>query len=129
MTLSRAFRPITAFMVAAGLAVVYLFPPSRYNFYPRCPLYASTHLLCPGCGSTRALYELLHLNLAGAWHYNALFTLLMPVALLWFARKWYGAQRDRTAIDLRMHPAVVTILVVAALLFTVARNAGIAFVI
>ena len=129
MIFDRAFRPFAALTAAAGLAVVYVFPPSRYNFYPRCPLYASTHLLCPGCGSTRALYELLHLNLARAWHYNALFTLLLPVALLWFGWKWYGAQRDRTAIDLRLHPAVTTALVLAALLFAVARNAGFAFVI
>ncbi|MGE5324648.1 MAG: DUF2752 domain-containing protein [Actinomycetota bacterium] len=127
--MERAFRPFTALTLAAGLAVLYVFPPSRYSFYPRCPFYASTHLLCPGCGSTRALHELLHLNLAGAWHYNALFTALLPVALLWFGWKWYRAQQDRTIIDLRLHPAVTSALVVVALLFTVARNTGLAFVI
>lgn len=129
MSLNRAFRPLTALMLAAGLAVLYVFPPSRYNFYPRCPLYASTHLLCPGCGSTRALHELLHLNFAGAWHYNALFTMLMPAALLWFGWRWYCAQREGAAMNLRLHPAVTTALVVLAVLFTVSRNAGIAFVI
>jgi len=37
-----------AMAVAAGMAVVYNFAPSRYSFYPRCPFYAMTHLLCPG---------------------------------------------------------------------------------
>lgn len=128
MIFNRAFRPLSALAVVAGLAVLYLFPPSRYNFYPRCPFYTSTHLLCPGCGSTRALYELLHLNVAGAWHYNALFTLSLPMALLWFGWRCYRAQRESKAIDLRPHPALVTVLVVVALLFTVARNTGVAFV-
>jgi hypothetical protein len=63
----------------SGLAVLYRFPPSQYQIYPRCPFYAATHLLCPGCGGTRAIYELLHLNLTGALHY------------FWLRWRWSGS--------------------------------------
>ena len=81
-------------LAGAGM-VVYNFPPSQYGFYPRCPIYAATHLLCPGCGSTRALYELLHGHLAGALHYNAMFTLLAPVLLAWLVFCCYKVMRRK----------------------------------
>ncbi len=77
-------RTITGMAMAAilgGLAVVYRFPPTEYSFYPRCPIYLTTHWLCPGCGSTRALHALLHFDVQSALHYNALFTLLFPVRM------------------------------------------------
>src|SRR6516164_7013720 len=75
--------------VAAVLGVVYAFPPAENNFYPRCLFYAFTHLLCPGCGGTRAVHELLHLNLSGALHFNALVTVLAPGLLAWLGWSCY----------------------------------------
>ena len=34
---------------------------------------------CPGCGMTRALYSLLHLDFAAAWEYNRLSVLVAPL--------------------------------------------------
>lgn len=45
-----------------------------------CPLKAATGIPCPGCGMTRAWYEALHLNFAGAIAYHPLFW-FMPMAL------------------------------------------------
>jgi hypothetical protein len=113
----------------AGTAVLYTFPPSQYSFYPRCPIYGTTHLLCPGCGATRAFHELLHLNLKGALHYNALVTLLLPVALMWSGLECYRASRQNRSMELRLPlPACVALLVIAAL-FTIIRNTGLAFAI
>jgi Protein of unknown function (DUF2752) len=109
------------------MAVLYSFPPEQYSFYPRCPIYSATHLLCPGCGGTRALHELLHLNVAGALRYNALITVLVPLALAWFAFCWYKSVRHGTAVQIRLAPSVTVALVLVAVLFSVARNAGIAF--
>jgi len=44
----------------AGGLVLFLFDPSQYHFYPRCVMYTTTGLLCPGCGSQRALHHLFH---------------------------------------------------------------------
>lgn len=68
---------IVAVLVAA-LAVLFVFPPTQYPFYPRCPLHAITGLHCPGCGSLRAVHSLLHGDLASALHFNALLILSLP---------------------------------------------------
>jgi Protein of unknown function (DUF2752) len=125
MTSGRALS-----LAAAGIsamAVVFFFPPAQYSFYPRCPIYEATHLLCPGCGGTRALYELLHLNFARALHYNAFITVLTPLAALWSAASWYQAARKGSVVELSMPLGFGIGLAILAVLFTVVRNTGIAF--
>jgi Protein of unknown function (DUF2752) len=115
--------------VLAGLAVVYNFPPGEHSFYPRCPFYACTHLLCPGCGGTRALYELLHLNLRGAMHFNPLVTLLLPLVVIWFAWGCYRKVRQGWFPSVPWPKTIAVCLGLVALLFAVVRNTGIAFAI
>ena len=54
---------IALLSVALATVVLLRFPPAEYSFYPRCPIFASLHLLCPGCGATRALAALLRLRI------------------------------------------------------------------
>jgi len=116
-------------LLVLGCAVLYNFPPQEYHFYPICPFYAVTHLLCPGCGGTRALYYLLHGNISEALRLNAMVTLLAPVALAWFLYFYVVVMRNRPAPRLRLHWGVTTGLIMAAALFAVLRNTGIAFTI
>jgi len=48
---------------------------------PACPIHEHFGILCPGCGATRALAALLHGHLGDALHLNALFIVLLPIAL------------------------------------------------
>jgi Protein of unknown function (DUF2752) len=66
---------------AAGAWLLYRFDPTKATFYPRCVFHALTGLDCPGCGSTRALYQLLHGHVAAAFRYNAAMMLYLPVIL------------------------------------------------
>ncbi len=111
----------------AGLAVVYRFPPSEHSFYPRCPFYAATHWLCPGCGSTRALYSLLHLDFQGALHDNALFTLAAPVAALWFGFCVYRVMRYDQFPRLEISRGVAVGMACVAVGFAIVRNILISF--
>jgi len=113
--------------VVALLAVVYKFPPAEYGFYPRCMFHAATHWLCPGCGSTRALHALLHFDVRSALHYNALFSVLAPIAFLWMAFSCYRVMRYDQFPRLVIPRALMACLVVSVLLFTVARNTLFAF--
>ena len=61
-----------------GLIFLYNFNPSDSFIYPPCPFHALTGLHCPGCGSTRALYQLLHGHLLTAFRLNPLMVLLLP---------------------------------------------------
>jgi Protein of unknown function (DUF2752) len=109
------------------MLVVYNFSPSEYGFYPRCPLYAATHLLCPGCGATRALYSLLHGDLSAAMHYNALFTLLAPFFLAWFVFCCYRVMRYDHLPRIAVPRGVMVGLGVAVLLFAIGRNTILVF--
>lgn len=65
----------------AGGWVVYAYPPGQHTFYPRCVFKAATGWDCPGCGSTRAVHQLLHGNVAAAFRLNPFLFLLGAVAL------------------------------------------------
>ena len=112
---------------AAALAVLYVFPPSENRFYPRCPFYALTHWLCPGCGGTRALHELLHLHLGRALGYNALVTVLAPFVLTWLAWCCYQAVRYGEYPRVRSPRTIAVCLGIVSLAYAVARNTGAAF--
>jgi len=60
-------------------AVVFTVDPARVSLFPPCPLHRFTGLWCPGCGSTRALHQLLHGNVVAAFHFNPLAISLLPV--------------------------------------------------
>ncbi|HMG03578.1 MAG TPA: DUF2752 domain-containing protein [Edaphobacter sp.] len=104
-------------LLAAACAMLLRFPPTEYTFYPECPIHHFFGILCPGCGTTRALAALLHGHIAEALRFNALTTLLTPVALLW-ALLSYLLRRRLT----QPPPAAIYTLLACALLFTVARN-------
>jgi hypothetical protein len=74
-----------AFLLAVAATVLLLrFPPDQYSFYPQCPIHTYLHLLCPGCGATRALAALLHGRLREAFHLNALLVaVVLPAAAVY----------------------------------------------
>ncbi len=76
-------RWIGAGVLMLAATMLLLFPPDRYGFYPRCPFFEATGLLCPGCGGTRALAALLRGDFAGAWKLNPLIVSLLPFAAGW----------------------------------------------
>ena len=74
-----------AALIFIALAVIYtLFDPATVNFFPSCPFHSMTGLLCPGCGSQRAVHHLLNLQFTAAFHQNALLIVSMPYVLTGF---------------------------------------------
>lgn len=81
----------TCFAVCTtGVYILYRFNPLRYPFYPVCLFKKLTGLDCPGCGSTRALYSLLHGRLVEAADYNLLAVLFIPVIVCGMIRVLTG---------------------------------------
>ena len=79
----------TAFVVVATaviLCLLFFFDPAKSGFYPPCPFHAITGLYCPGCGSLRAIHQLLCGNLAAAFFLNPLMVLALPFLLYVFIR-------------------------------------------
>ena len=71
----------SACLVAAGavLLVLFLFNPAQVPIYPVCLFHQWTGLNCPGCGSLRAMHQLLHGNVLQALQYNALLVGSLPL--------------------------------------------------
>lgn len=75
---------------AAGAAILLAtVDPNEPGHYPLCPMLATTGLYCPGCGSLRAVHDLLHADPAGAMARNPLAVLAVPLLLL----AWIGWAR------------------------------------
>lgn len=94
---SQRLIVITVWLILA-FAVVYLliFEPGKTGFFPICPFRALTGLTCPGCGSTRALHQLLHGHFLEAFMLNPL--LLIGIPFLLFALFRYSAHSVRGTI-------------------------------
>lgn len=74
-------------MGGAGMAAFLFFfnPASPANqWFPKCPFRFLTGWQCPGCGSTRACYQLLHLHPVAAFKLNPLLVLTLPFLVYGF---------------------------------------------
>jgi hypothetical protein len=109
--------------VAASTLALHVRDPHVTHSWGVCPLYATTGLYCPGCGSLRAVNDLTNGHLGAAASSNVLLVLALPVAaylfLRWTLAAWQG--RETTLAPELSRPVVVG-LVVLVVAFTVARN-------
>lgn len=69
------------FLLLSLLLVLYLIVSSYFHFYVPCPIKEITGFYCPGCGITRMLISLLHLDIYGAFRYNPLVFISLPIGL------------------------------------------------
>jgi hypothetical protein len=80
-----------------------------------------TGLNCPGCGATRAAYQLLHGHLLNALRDNALFVLTL--AALAAQSAWWAMKKIRNQpVEFVVSPKVLWALLVITLVFTGLRN-------
>ncbi|MGW5286597.1 DUF2752 domain-containing protein [Rhodococcus pyridinivorans] len=79
--------------VAVCAAVAWADPTTPGGVIPPCPTYSLFGILCPGCGSSRMLYSLVHLDVPAALHYNALGLVALAVLTVSFGLwTWSRAQ-------------------------------------
>jgi hypothetical protein len=112
---------VLAFATFAGGAVLFFFDPTKNNFYPICQFHALTGLYCPGCGATRAAYQLLHGNFFTALHDNALF--IISLAALAARSVWFlNRRRNHQPVLYFIPPVALWVFLVVTLIFVVLRN-------
>ena len=72
--------------LVAGAGFLFFFNPASPSnqFFPKCPFRLITGMQCPGCGSTRAFYQLLHLHPVAAFKLNPLMILTLPFIVYGF---------------------------------------------
>jgi hypothetical protein len=127
-TTDRARQLAIASFVWLGLAVGGLFlfffnPASAANqFFPKCPFRLLTGWQCPGCGSTRACYQLIHLHPIVAFKLNPLMVLTLPFIVygfLGFTRSAITGQPQRRVF---IPPIYLWAWLVLLIFFWIFRN-------
>ncbi|AIM36689.1 hypothetical protein KO02_08190 [Sphingobacterium sp. ML3W] len=77
--MKKYYTWIIGFIALTCLILIYkFFNPMQYNLFPKCPFYALTGYKCPGCGSQRAIHDLLNFDFYNAWRQNFLVVIAIP---------------------------------------------------
>jgi len=74
---------------AATIVALFLFNPAESAWYPRCLFHELTGWHCPGCGTLRASYLLLHGDISAALSMNILAVVFLPVYLISYCYKGF----------------------------------------
>ena len=107
-------------MAIAG--VLRVFNPATAGFFPPCLFRKFTGYLCPGCGTLRALHQLLTGHVAAAFRLNPLMMLLLPYVGYSGASAGWEMVCGRTLPRVFIRPAFIWILLIVIVLFWILRN-------
>ncbi|QDY81179.1 DUF2752 domain-containing protein [Streptomyces qinzhouensis] len=112
-------------LLAAGPAgAVYLYgtnPHESGQWLPRCPFRLVTGLLCPACGGTRMVYDLMHGDITAAWADNRILLLVAPFALALLGKWVFEGLRGRRWRP-RLSGRAQVLVLLTAVTWTVVRN-------
>ena len=125
-TRGRVIAGVLLLGAMAGLLVIALKDPRTHGLGVLCPSRRFLGIYCPGCGTTRATYDLLHGELARAFRSNPLFVVLgVPLAAGFIGSLgWTVLRAERLALRV---PQWLALAAVALLLvYGIARNIPIA---
>jgi hypothetical protein len=109
-------------IIGTGIVMLRLFDPATSGIFPPCPLRYFTGWYCPGCGSLRAIHQLLHGNLPAAWALNPLTIILLPFVLYGLASHICFEVRKLRLPGLFIRAEWIHALCVVIVLFGIARN-------
>jgi len=77
--MKKVFFAIFAALCFVAAVVLFFLDPSHVPIYPTCAFHRVTGLNCPGCGTLRAMHQLLHGHILTALHFNAFVVLSLPL--------------------------------------------------
>lgn len=85
--LKRQSTATIGVIAALIVAVVFYYNvnPAECRWMPQCVFHNLTGYDCPGCGFQRALYAVLHGDIARAWKFNPFMFFIVPVGLCYLA--------------------------------------------
>lgn len=111
-----------ALFAAAALLYLYFTGEGEGAGIP-CVFHQVTGLYCSGCGTSRALRSVLHLDFYQALRYNAIFTLGLPAMAVYFGALGISYIRfGKDKISGKVPMAIVWIFIALALVYGILRN-------
>lgn len=89
----------TGILLVAVAFLFYTFNPEKYAFFPKCPSLLLTGYQCPGCGSQRAIHDLLRLRIGEAFTHNLLVPIAIPYILLGIYLQYFGGKQKFPKVE------------------------------
>ena len=107
-----------------GLFLIYfVFNPASHSIFIPCPFKFATGYNCPGCGSQRAVHQLLHGDLLKAFGLNPLLILSLPLIFYGLgAAIWNFIFDTKLRVKLFYSNLFIYIFFGIVLLFWIVRN-------
>lgn len=113
-------------LIITGLAgVVCLAYYSLLTFFNvgiPCLFHKITGLLCPGCGITRMILAILHLDFKSAFQYNTVIFVFSPVIIYFIIRLYISWLKSESYKLSLLENIVVYIMLIVLLIFGIIRN-------
>jgi hypothetical protein len=137
---NRAFKAVKLFMYrneravgilkisaialfSTALAILlYLKKPGETIIFPHCPFHTLTGFYCPGCGSLRAVHELLHGRIVSALDLNPLMVISIPFLGYAFLSYSLSLIRGRGLPQIIKRPIWIWLILAVIIAFWVTRN-------
>jgi hypothetical protein len=119
---ARILHAVITLAALPGILIFSNFNPSVSRFYPPCLFHSLTGLYCPGCGMTRALFQLIHGHFIAAIHYNIFIVITTPLlAYVYFSMVAY-ALTGRRPRGSKAHPVLIAVFMALVITFWILRN-------
>ena len=116
----KLFLSISILILGVFAFLLFLFLNQTYSFYIPCFFHKITGLYCPGCGITRMVLSLLHLDFYQAFRWNPFLFLLTPLFIVYGVAYFLYWLYDREAP--KLPNTIWNILLIAAIVFMALRN-------
>ena len=104
------------------LSLYFFLDPSSTAFFPKCPFLSFTGFYCPGCGSQRAIHNILQGNIFSGIRHNYLILLMGLVlgyqALIFLLNKFGSKTYGNLLHKSKMTKAILAMVII----FWILRN-------
>ena len=121
--LSPRIKQVAGALLVAILFWVYFILDPAQDFFTKCPFLWLTGWKCPGCGSQRAMHQLLHGNLLEALYFNFIFVLAFPYVIFGLILEYTDWGSAQIAIRRSWYGYWATLIVLVVVIgFGIARN-------
>jgi hypothetical protein len=100
------------------------YDPADFAFFPKCPFLKVTGFTCSGCGSQRAIHQLLQFNIEEAIKSNLLVVLAIPYIVSGFLLQLCSPEKRSTYLirNFLMGRNAAVVVLVTVLAFGIIRN-------
>lgn len=110
-------------VVAVAVAYFACCDPLQTPWAPQCWFYRWTGWRCPGCGTQRAFYQLMHLHIGQAFRLNPLLFVAVPYLCIAGWLEYFGGRRNHPTLYCRLFGSRgLTVVLAVILCYWVVRN-------